>query len=69
MYEIDENIEMPSTKRYPFSDMEVGDSFAIGEYYSDMNRVKAAAHQWGKRHGKKFSVRWTDQGYRCWRIE
>lgn len=49
---------------YPFSQMLVGDSFAVpaGKYASV--RVLSA-----KVAGMRFSVRKTKGGYRCWRVE
>lgn len=70
MITIDKNIPTPgkarrvgAPKKYPFSEMEVGDSF---EY--PIKSVAFAASANGIKFGKKFTVRKTENGYRCWRI-
>lgn len=70
MFKIEKNV--PITRgfrrgrpsKYPFLDMEVGDSFAFEvEMYK---KVAAAAFTHGKNHGSKFSVSLTS--LRCWRV-
>jgi hypothetical protein len=63
---IDSNVPMPS--KFPFAQMQVGDSFLIP---ADVKRtaVNVAAMRYGKKHRVKFTVRGTTEGYRCWRIE
>lgn len=53
--------------RWPFKDMEVGDSFLAP---ADVNRATlgGAAHMAGKSIGAKFAVRKTTEGVRCWRV-
>lgn len=61
-----------------FASLEVGDSFAVPvpeEYqhkptiWAGTNRLRTAAHQYGKRHGRKFTVRCMDGGViRVWRV-
>lgn len=51
--------------KYPFGQMLVGQSFLC----TDHIRVRASASDYGKRHGKKFSVRKEGEMYRCGRIE
>lgn len=65
---IETNVPMPPHGRaiYPFELLGVGDSFAIRE--GDDRRAAAAASQWGKRHGRKLSIRKTANGWRCWRV-
>lgn len=53
-------------RKYPFNDMEPGDSFLINGF--PVERVKMAAYAYAKKHSHKFAVRKTDEGYRCWRI-
>ena len=59
------------TRKYPWMEMEVGDSFACPEGQHDS--VRTAALSWTARHPEDrrvFSVRKLDNGtYRCWRIE
>jgi hypothetical protein len=53
-------------KKYPFGDMEIGDSFFVP---SDKYRAVINASQiYGKRWERKFSVAKVDGGARCWRI-
>lgn len=63
---IDKDIPIP--RRYPFADMEVGDSFLLAP---DMKRIPTtvAALRYGDRHNMKFTVRQVPEGFRCWRIE
>jgi hypothetical protein len=53
--------------KYPFPDMEIMDSFDLGDI--PPIRVRAAARNHTDNHGKYFTVRLTPDGsYRCWRI-
>lgn len=69
MFEIEKNIPMVGSARlkYPFPDMEVGDSFGFpGE---KLGTVSSAAAAYGRLHGVKFSVRKMPDGSgRCWRV-
>ena len=64
---IDKNIPMPSKMRtkilYPYSDMEIGDSFfTISKHGGQLASVA------NKRHApKRFSVRRDGDGFRIWR--
>lgn len=55
-----------SRRRYPFGDMEVGDSFWFSA--AIYQQATPAASYYGKRNNKKFSVRKDGDGYRCWRV-
>lgn len=58
-----------SNGRWPFNEMEVGQSFFIPETDSAaMNAVNSEASVRGRRLGKKFTVRTVAGGKRCWRI-
>lgn len=64
---IDKGIPLP--KRYPFDQMEVGDSFAVPEGIS-RTRVSIAAMRYGRDHKMKFTVRqMPDRSLRCWRVK
>ena len=77
MIKIDKDIPIaahpPKTKvsKYPWPDMEVGDSFFLpGIKTADFS---GAAHSAGLRTGKKFSLRSVTEdgveGARCWRVK
>jgi hypothetical protein len=58
---------IPIPARFPFEQMQVGDSFVVP---MEITRyaVSVAAHRYGKKHGVKFTVRkYKDGTYRCWR--
>ena len=64
---VEKNVPIPN--RYPFGEMEVGDSFAVPPSTS-RNNVAASASRYGDKHKMKFTVRkYKDGAYRCWRIE
>ena len=62
--EIEKGIPIqPSHKsKFPFGQMEVGDSFLC-----EMT-PRAASYAYGKAHGMKFTTHKTPEGFRCWRI-
>lgn len=54
--------------KYPFRDMEVGDSlFAEGQ--NAQGRLTIAARGWARTHNAKFVARTVEGGCRVWRIE
>lgn len=76
MYEIVKDVPTPSrdnfgrgrTRRYPFADMDVGDSFLVTD------RTTGAIAQAIRRanttlEGKRFGYRTVSDGVRVWRIE
>ena len=71
---IEKNIPIPEacggaiTRKYPFNEMEVGDSIFI-EGRKGSYTPGNAAHNYGKNHGKKFTSRKENDGFRIWRIE
>jgi hypothetical protein len=69
---IDKNIPQPAfgargVRKYPFSDMEVGDSFSLPRI--ERLKVKEAAKGYGRRSGRKLRVATTNDEVRCWRVE
>ena len=79
MYEIEKGVPIPPDGRgmqrggvkckYPWVDMSIGDSFEAGPYDPDLkNNVAAAASQYAKRNGVKFTLRKHNRGLRVWRI-
>ena len=66
--------------KYPFKDMKLNSSFEVeapkGCNMEDMKfvhrlaqTVRAAGRRYGRFTGKRFLVRATADGVRCWRIE
>lgn len=56
-----------TNQRYPFTEMEVGQSFFILD--REMVRpVSTAAYNYAKVNNKKFSIRKYGDGHRCWRV-
>jgi len=50
--------------KYPFREMEVGESFFHGSLGPSMS---SAAYQYGKRHDMTFVISTVKGGKRCWR--
>ena len=76
---IEQGVPVPAGRsRYPFADMEVGDSFFVGVDSKEtatkrIQSVRAQAGRFAKENGVKFSVRSVVEdevpGVRCWRVE
>jgi hypothetical protein len=66
-YKIEKGVPIIGRQKYPFGEMEVGDSFLADEALLD--RLRAAAAHFGKNHNKKFAVRQVPEGVRVWRVE
>lgn len=74
MIKIQKDIPMPDTTagrpgKYPFNEMEVGDSFELKGV--PKNTVLNAANSWAKRNKKKykFSIRFDNGNTRIWRTK
>jgi hypothetical protein len=72
MIEIDKNVPIPIGKarreNYPFSKMEVGDSFLFASR-SRQNAYQCVFHANARHAPKRFITRATEEGrHRCWRI-
>lgn len=72
MYPLASDNPMPETAKkrargappkYPYAQMEVGDSFAFEQ--EEKTRIQCSSHAYGRRHGVRFTVR----GDRIWRVE
>ncbi len=64
---IEKNVPAPEKKgncKYPWGEMEVGDSVLIKE---NIHSAKCAARSYGSYHGKKFICREREGGVRIWR--
>lgn len=66
---IEKNIPIPIKcySRYPFSEMEIGDSFLV--HSALIKSIRTDAYMAGKRLSKKFSTRRVSDGVRIWRIK
>ena len=77
---IEKNVPRPSvyrmrTIKYPFAQMEVGDSFVVpvpknNDAVTFAANVRTSSHQWGSPNGVKFSVLLVDgkTSVRVWRV-
>lgn len=68
-FKIEKDIPVPNIAgrgrtKYPFHELEVGDSL-----FSESISIRQAAYAFARRKGIKVTVRKTDNGYRVWRIE
>lgn len=60
---------VPRTRKYPFSEMQAGDSiFFPNESLGSLSKPAKAAIAWGGRYGRKFKSRSVDGGVRIWRV-
>jgi hypothetical protein len=69
---IDRNVPLPVGRnfrrtKYPFASMEVGDSFVFPASANESS-ARSQSNVAGRKSGRKFSVRKTEAGLRCWRI-
>lgn len=77
MYEIEKGVPIPDDPRgrrgkYPFKDMEVGDSFFVS--CDDEKRKKTVrnsiyASRWRREKGYKFKCSLEKEGIRVWRVK
>jgi hypothetical protein len=66
MIKVESNRPLPV--KFPFEQMQIGDSFMVPEGVTRA-AVSVAAWRYGKAHGKKFTVRKTPEGFCCWRVK
>lgn len=73
MYKIEKNIPVGMTNErsvYPFSIMEVGDSFFVKGDKKKVTAVSVAINYYKKSHkNTNFTLRSTAEGARVWRIK
>jgi hypothetical protein len=77
MIQIEKNIPMPNlgknrrAVKYPFMQMEVGDSFFVEleHNHKNHNTLSTAAYQAAKRLGVVFTKQKVENGYRVWRVK
>lgn len=72
-YEIEKNIPVPEKEgpKYPFKQMEVGDSFFVEcQGFDAYRKIANAANSFQRRCDMpiKFTVRMLTEGVRVWRI-
>ncbi len=71
MLKVDKGILIPEGRsgvtKYPWNEMEIGDSFFLEK--GNSNTLRCAASYAGSRNNKKFIVRKVGGGARAWRIE
>lgn len=65
-FKIEKGVPFLGEGRYPFKDMNVGDSFQVPQHL--LGSIRTSSWQYGRNHNKRFSVRRSADGYRCWRI-
>lgn len=69
-FKIEKYVPVPAPRRYsryPFGDMEVGDSIVVNASKADSYRAANSAYNYGRAHGKKFAARHDGSGLRIWR--
>lgn len=68
---IDKNVDIPLLERgrYPWAEMEIGDSFFIEG--ASQQQLSSSAHGWSLRRGAKIKFRTKKEknGARIWRIK
>jgi len=76
MATIDSDIPIPdsvsATRRYPFPQLEIGQSFFVPASEKRTDQIQTAAHNWAKYNNRKLTVRRRVEngitGTRVWRI-
>jgi hypothetical protein len=69
MLYVESSVPLPDDRqrlKYPFDDMDVGDSFLLTDP-SMVKNARSAAWMYSRRHGMKFSCRKVEGGWRVWR--
>ncbi len=69
MLKIEKGIPYPGRRvgRYPWHEMEVGDSVFFDDSYK-VSTVRQSSYNHGRKHGKKFGYSKVQGGFRIWRI-
>jgi len=69
-YKIDKKVPLPDFRggkvKYPFADMNPGDSFTVPD--TEKLAARQASYAFGRRNGTKFAARFKDGENRIWRI-
>jgi len=74
MFKVESGIPVPVRLRYPFGELEVGDSFFIPEEEGDTRKaqvnVMSALRNYNSRHTPiKCTTQYSPEGVRVWRIQ
>jgi hypothetical protein len=65
---IESNIPLPpASKKYPFGQMKVGDSFFVPDTTPAL--VSGSRSYWTRKTGAKYAARTVDGGVRFWRVK
>jgi len=68
MFKVEKGIPVPPVKnKYPWLQMEVGDSFFVPGVTCKEFRTQPSSA--GRRYGRKYASRSVDGGVRVWRVE
>lgn len=68
-FKVEKHVPVPPPRAiYPWSEMEVGDSFFVDDPRL-RERISSAAAKERQRSGKRFTVRKVRGGLRVWRVE
>lgn len=78
MFKIDKGVPLPpnsgnkgkGSRKYPFDDMQVGDSIFFETEYPNQRRelLWSVLTSYQKRNGMKYATRIVDGGVRVWRV-
>lgn len=70
MFAIEQNVEIPASRtRYPFAEMEPGDSILFRTEKQAISARVAAVRFAAKYNSEwKFTLRRVDEGWRLWRL-
>ncbi len=68
-FKIDKDAPLPDRLRdkYPWNDMDVGDSFLVPLIHLGRIRAAMGARNWRDKHVRHFMMRTTEEGIRVWR--
>lgn len=71
---VDKNIKITPRSKYPFNDMEIGDSFLIetdSNHYRKQASTLSLAKKWAIKNNPeaKFATRKVEKGVRIWRTK
>lgn len=71
-YEVEKGVPLTkaaTTTKYPWAEMEPGDSFFVEGGGDRRSVVSSVASARGRRTGEKYTIRKVDGGFRVWRVE